>query len=897
MKLFTLLVITVLLSTENSIAQSGSLTEDSFVHNDLKRGYTVYIPEGYSADKEWPLILNFHGYSGDVPDHIDRTKMHDLADDKGFIIVYPVGLTITRDPNILPSFVPSTGAGWSVPGFSSERNEIAFTDAILNEIFSNYTIDQERVHATGLSLGGYMAAYIGTQMSDKIASFASVAGHMTNETLDLLSDDTQISGLFIHGTKDQITNYYGLANEYISIESIAKNLATNNNCSTQATQTALADIDASDNSTVTFFDFKDCDNGYSTHLYRVNEGGHRWPGSGRTETGQVLGNNSKDISASELIFEFFEENPKPSPKSFYQRKDEWQSIIDETWGNNIPLSEKQSVFNAYADFADEYFTLFAESDFNWDSLRTSYYSRITSDLSDGAFAGLISKFSTEFEELHARIWDIYIAQGTPTKHGTPIYYYNTLDVSHFGATLALQPDSSLLVVKTIENHPLGLEAGDKVIGYEGIPWTKLTVELFEAELPAGGFLASAPASILNFKMTNVGINWHLFNTIDVIKYGETAIKNMSLEPMFDTVPDGPVFTGEIWNNPQLPIAGVPFPNVDVFENTGAITRGIIDLSSLNYGIDENKKIGYIYVTDHGYNEVEAEFNEAVQFIMDAETDALIIDLRWNGGGYINPREGQSTLFGEPANQPLNIMRSRVRCNNGGLTDICNSRNGETNVPNWFNWEVKPDTYYDKAIGILIGPETQSMGEYLAYQLATHPMAEVIGRPTNGGFSGNTFSGVDIGDRWEANMPNFHIVDPALPDIPLARTPLKPDVEVWLNPDDVANNIDTIVKTALERITVSNEEDKASPMSIFLSQNYPNPFNPSTSISFELPQASIVQLKVYNLLGQEVANLVDGRVNSGNHTVNFDARLLASGIYIYRLITGSQSITKKMMLIK
>ena len=730
-----------------------------------------------------------------------------------------------------------------------------------------------------------MAAYIGTQMPDRIASFASVAGHMTNETLNLLSDDTQISGLFIHGTKDQITNYYGLANEYISIESIAKNLATNNNCSTQATQTALVDIDASDNSTVTFFDFKDCDNGYSTHLYRVNEGGHRWPGSGRTETGQVLGNNSKDISASELIFEFFEENPKPSPKSFYQRKDEWQSIIDETWGNNIPLSEKQSVFNAYADFADEYFTLFAESDFDWDSLRNKYYDRITSDLSDGAFAGLISRFGTEFQELHARFWDIFIAQGTPTKHGVPIYYYNTFDVSHFGATLALQPDSTLLVVKTIENHPLGLEAGDKVVGYEGKLWTELTHELFEANLPAGGYLASAPESIFNFMMTNAGINWHLFNTIDVIKYGESIVTSLSLEPMYDTVPDGPVFTGEIWNNPQLPIAGVPFP------------WGIIDFENLGFGINTDNKIGYIYVTDHGYNEVEAEFLEAVNYVMNQETDGLIIDLRWNGGGYINPSNGLSKLFNEPVGEPLNILQSKVRCNNGELTDICNSGGSNTGVPGWFNWQPDPNTYYDKKIALLVGPETQSMGEYLAYQLSNHPMVEVYGRPTNGGFSGNTLSGVDIGDRWESNIPNYHLVDPALPGKPLARTPLIPEYEVWLTPQDVANDIDTIVKAALDGMIVSNEEVSNLPSDIQLNQNYPNPFNPTTNISFELPQSSLVQLKVYNLLGQEVATLVDGRMNSGNHSVNFDASQLSSGVYIYRLNAGSNSITKKMMLIK
>ncbi len=104
---------------------------------------------------------------------------------------------------------------------------------------------------------------------------------------------------------------------------------------------------------------------------------------------------------------------------------------------------------------------------------------------------------------------------------------------------------------------------------------------------------------------------------------------------------------------------------------------------------------------------------------------------------------------------------------------------------------------------------------------------------------------------------------------------------------------------IDDIPVSNEEEDqtASPVDFTLSQNYPNPFNPTTNISFELPIAGSVQLKVYNMLGQEVANLVDGRLNQGNHTVNFDASQLSSGVYIYRLVAGDQAITKKMMLIK
>ncbi len=83
----------------------------------------------------------------------------------------------------------------------------------------------------------------------------------------------------------------------------------------------------------------------------------------------------------------------------------------------------------------------------------------------------------------------------------------------------------------------------------------------------------------------------------------------------------------------------------------------------------------------------------------------------------------------------------------------------------------------------------------------------------------------------------------------------------------------------------------------LSQNYPNPFNPSTQIDFSIPQQSNVQLKVYNTLGQLVATLVNGNLSAGSHSVTFDARNLASGLYIYRLSAGNFTSVKKMMLLK
>jgi hypothetical protein len=83
----------------------------------------------------------------------------------------------------------------------------------------------------------------------------------------------------------------------------------------------------------------------------------------------------------------------------------------------------------------------------------------------------------------------------------------------------------------------------------------------------------------------------------------------------------------------------------------------------------------------------------------------------------------------------------------------------------------------------------------------------------------------------------------------------------------------------------------------LSQNYPNPFNPSTTIKYEIPEKSFVTIKVYDVLGNEVANLVDEEKQAGDHIVNFDAAKLSSGVYFYSLSSGNYLSTKKMILLR
>ena len=107
----------------------------------------------------------------------------------------------------------------------------------------------------------------------------------------------------------------------------------------------------------------------------------------------------------------------------------------------------------------------------------------------------------------------------------------------------------------------------------------------------------------------------------------------------------------------------------------------------------------------------------------------------------------------------------------------------------------------------------------------------------------------------------------------------------------------IEKLSNETSTNVNFSNINNAKSFLLHQNFPNPFNPQTKISYELNEDSKVSLKVFNILGKEVANLVDEKQKRGKHSINFEAENLPSGSYFYRLLNNKNVKTGKMMLVK
>ncbi len=115
--------------------------------------------------------------------------------------------------------------------------------------------------------------------------------------------------------------------------------------------------------------------------------------------------------------------------------------------------------------------------------------------------------------------------------------------------------------------------------------------------------------------------------------------------------------------------------------------------------------------------------------------------------------------------------------------------------------------------------------------------------------------------------------------------------IWVGRDGAQRKIFYDRLNANTAAAVSQRTDDL-PLRFALAQNYPNPFNPATTIKFDLPTAGFTTLKVYSILGQEVTTLVNGLLVAGTHTVQFNARTLASGVYLYRLNVVPQSPQKE-----
>lgn len=252
-------------------------------HDNLEREYIMYVPESYDPAHASPLVLCFHGYTSSANTIMSYSGFNQIADTANFIVVYPQGTLLSGNTH------------WNVGGWTlnSTTDDVGFTNALLDSISAEYTIDSSKVYSTGMSNGGFMSFLLACQLSERIAAVASVTGSMTPEIFNDCDPQHPTPVLQIHGTTDGTVPYSG-ASWTKPIGQVLEYWVEYNNTNPSADTTAINNTNTSDGSTVEKIKYIQGDSCSSVIHYKVTGGDHTWPG--------VWGN--MDIKSSAIVWDF-----------------------------------------------------------------------------------------------------------------------------------------------------------------------------------------------------------------------------------------------------------------------------------------------------------------------------------------------------------------------------------------------------------------------------------------------------------------------------------------------------------------------------------------------------------------------------------------------------------------
>lgn len=459
--------------------------------------------------------------------------------------------------------------------------------------------------------------------------------------------------------------------------------------------------------------------------------------------------------------------PTVTKRPGHYSKADWRRAIDSVWGEGLPTEANLQIFNSWWDTLDAVFPAFQNLEANWDSLHDVYEAEIEDTVSRGRFAAIMSHLSMALHEMHTCALDSLVSERTALVPGTPVLVIGGWRYDdHFGAGLTPLPDSSLLVYDVADGHPLGLQRGDIVLGYDRRPWTECCRELLDAQLPIRRrwWWGSSPTSIAHTLLISAGLNWHLFDTIDIVKYASNDTLHLSTSLLVGS-------SIARYFSEQMDVPGVPKP--DTFVGGVTATSGVV----------EGKAVGYVYcwVWSDGL-----EFHRACSSVVsDTSLEGLVVDFRYNQGGLPTVSNyGLSLLFRDDVEtfclcaraDPDNHFAMRVT---QPADQLAIWGNGVGN---------------GKPIAVLVGPGCISGGDFVAHRMTYHPRARTFGRQTCCAYVYAIECSLYPG--WEASYPYMAGREAHDTTYYLTHRGFEPDTAVWHTRDAVAQGRDAVVDAAI-----------------------------------------------------------------------------------------------------
>lgn len=270
-----------------------------FQFGGLARSYSVHIPPSYESRKQTPVVLVFHSAMMNAALMARFCGLSEKADQSGFVVVYANGTGST------PVFLY-----WDAGGVRGRvSDDVGYVARLLDDLPTVVNIDPKRVFATGMSNGAMMCYRLAAELSERIAAIAPIAGTMA---IDHCQPRRPVSVLHFHGTKDGLVLFGGPDErtpkniKFLSVDDSIRTWVKVNGCPETPLVADLRDR-ADDGTTVRKESYGPGKEGSEVVLYVVQGGGHTWPG--RDPRVRFLGRSTRDVSANDLMWDFFQNHP------------------------------------------------------------------------------------------------------------------------------------------------------------------------------------------------------------------------------------------------------------------------------------------------------------------------------------------------------------------------------------------------------------------------------------------------------------------------------------------------------------------------------------------------------------------------------------------------------------
>ncbi|MEN9826521.1 MAG: hypothetical protein RI953_2266 [Pseudomonadota bacterium] len=270
-------------------------------HQHKTRDYLLYTPTKYNSTTELPLVIGFHGGRTSNVIFARTTLFHRLADEQGFLVAYPNGIEGNWND----------GRGTANP----DVDDVGFVTSLIENIKAVRNVDARRVYVTGISNGGFMVQRLACESTHLIAAFSSVAGSMGTALKPKCDPSRPAAMMLIHSPEDKFVPWAGgemkrgAGGNILSVPELVEFWKQKNSC-TAFKEEVVPDNGRQDGTRVFVNRHDRCKDSSEVLFYKVEGGGHTWPG-GEAQPAWLVGPTSTKINATKEIWSFFKAHSLP----------------------------------------------------------------------------------------------------------------------------------------------------------------------------------------------------------------------------------------------------------------------------------------------------------------------------------------------------------------------------------------------------------------------------------------------------------------------------------------------------------------------------------------------------------------------------------------------------------